>query len=526
MRVAIYARISADPSGNELGVGRQLEDCRTLVDQLKWEPVDEFVDNDLSASSGVVRPEYERLLADVEAGAVDAIVAWHPDRLYRRTSDLERLILVAEAHGVTFRTVMAGDIDLSTASGRMVARMLGAASTHEVERARERMVRAHLQAAMNGKWRLRKRAFGWTLGGVELVEEEAEAIRKAARHVLTGGSVRSVVREWNESGLQTAGSAAKFDGTAIREILTSPRVAGLATYKGRIVGPGQWPAILSEDEHRGLVAVFSNRARRRSRTYERKHQGSGVYRCSECPATVHVHQDGKGRQSYRCSESPGHPSRRVETLDAYIADLVIGRLSKSGVFDQLFAPSVVVDLDALHAERSGLEERLSELTGLYAEGILDAEQLREGATTIREKILTVELRMGESQIEIPDWLRSGTAEIASVPALRQRWEATSADRRGKIIGRLLDVSILRSPSGRRRFCPEFVLTEWKLPEILEPKDAAAVVSLLAPASEVEDDLAARFAESMTKTWETYTEAARLLSEGNDIQAVIEKLGNS
>lgn len=48
----VYARISSDPSGRALGVGRQVEDCRRLADALGWPVVEEYVDNDLSAYSG------------------------------------------------------------------------------------------------------------------------------------------------------------------------------------------------------------------------------------------------------------------------------------------------------------------------------------------------------------------------------------------------------------------------------------------------------------------------------------------
>ncbi|WP_255499967.1 recombinase family protein [Actinotalea sp. JY-7885] len=60
--VAVYARISQDRSGEELGVRRQLADCRVEAQRRGWAVAEEYVDDDLSAYSGKKRPAYERML--------------------------------------------------------------------------------------------------------------------------------------------------------------------------------------------------------------------------------------------------------------------------------------------------------------------------------------------------------------------------------------------------------------------------------------------------------------------------------
>jgi hypothetical protein len=95
--------------------------------------VDVYSDNDISAYAGKRRPEYERMLADLKSGRVNAVIAWHPDRLHRRAVELEPFIDVVEAAEAVVKTCTAGELDLSTPSGRMVARILGVAARHEVE---------------------------------------------------------------------------------------------------------------------------------------------------------------------------------------------------------------------------------------------------------------------------------------------------------------------------------------------------------------------------------------------------------
>src|SRR5205807_1610101 len=92
-----------------------------------------------------------RLVDMLKAGEAGVVVCYHADRLYRRTTDLERLVQVVEATGAQVHTVAAGDVDLGTASGRMVARMLGAAAQHESERTGERIKVTHDELAAKGR---------------------------------------------------------------------------------------------------------------------------------------------------------------------------------------------------------------------------------------------------------------------------------------------------------------------------------------------------------------------------------------
>lgn len=78
--VAVYARISQDREGDGLGVKRQLDDCRADAGRRGWVVAEEYVDDDLSAYGGKVRPAYERMLTDIAAGSRDAVMVWHMDR--------------------------------------------------------------------------------------------------------------------------------------------------------------------------------------------------------------------------------------------------------------------------------------------------------------------------------------------------------------------------------------------------------------------------------------------------------------
>jgi DNA invertase Pin-like site-specific DNA recombinase len=98
----------------------------------------------------------------VRAGRADVIVAWHPDRLHRSPVELEEFITLIDGHGVAVQTVQAGSWDLSTPSGRLIARQLGGVARYESEHKSERVRRALEQNASSGRSHGR-RAYGWSV---------------------------------------------------------------------------------------------------------------------------------------------------------------------------------------------------------------------------------------------------------------------------------------------------------------------------------------------------------------------------
>ena len=188
-RAAIYARISKDKVGAGLGVERQQADCRALAERLGWPVVEVFTDNDLSAYSGKRRPRYRAMLEAIRAGRVDAVIAWHNDRLHRSPTELEEYIVACEPRSVPTHCVKAGPLDLTTANGRMTARITGAVTRGEVEHMSERICAQKARATADGKWTGGERPFGYTRDGMALMPAEADAIRDGVRRVLAGESV-------------------------------------------------------------------------------------------------------------------------------------------------------------------------------------------------------------------------------------------------------------------------------------------------------------------------------------------------
>ena len=249
VRAAIYCRISKDKTGLRAGVERQREDCQALAERLGWPVIRIYVDNDISAYSGKRRPRYHQLCDDIKRGTVNAVMAWHPDRLHRRSAELETwLDLVGD--NVQHATCQAGLWDLSTPSGRMTARILGAVGQHESEHKSERVKAAKMTAAKDGEFNGGSRCYGYESDGLTVRESEAVEIRAVADAIVRGVSLRSLAAELNQRGVPTATGSAPWSQPKLRSVMLRPRLAGYRTHHGEIVAKGQWPPILDETSWR------------------------------------------------------------------------------------------------------------------------------------------------------------------------------------------------------------------------------------------------------------------------------------
>src|ERR1700758_3909590 len=234
MRAAVYLRISEDRTGEQLGVVRQRKDCEELCRSKGWTPV-EYVDNDISATSGKPRAAYERMLADIRDGAIGAVVAWDLDRLHRRPIELESFMALADEKHLALATV-SGDVDLSTAQGRLVARLKGSVAAHEGEHRKARQLRATRQLAERGvpNW---SRAFGYLGDTRQPDPATAPLVKQAYADVLAGASLAGICRQWNADGVRTV-TGKPWTAEVLTKFMRKPRNAGLRAYKGEIVGKG------------------------------------------------------------------------------------------------------------------------------------------------------------------------------------------------------------------------------------------------------------------------------------------------
>lgn len=469
MNAVIYCRISMDRTGTEHGVHRQEDDCRALAEKLGWNVTGVFVDNDVSASSGKRRPAYEDMLTHLAAGQAKAIIAWHTDRLHRRPLDLEAFIAFCEKHRIDVRTVQAGELDLSTASGRMVARMLGAAARHEIEHKSERLKRARAQKLQRGEFMGGPRSFGFEPDGVTIREAEAAIVRSAADQVVSGVALHAIVTDLNRNGVPTTDGSSKWNTVFLRRLLLKPRYAGLSSNGGEVVGRAVWPAIIPESTWRAVCTIVTDPARRTNNVGPgARWLGSGIYVCGVCGSNfMRVSKIG-GRPVYRCKarvkgEERRHVGRDQRQLDEHVTKVICARLAEPDMADLFAAPqSSAVDVAALHVEADELDKRLGALAVMFAAGQINENQLQAGTAEVERQRADVLDQIAGAAMTNPLTVFAGAADAQAV---RKVWDGLSLALQRTILSEEVTVRLLPTGLGRKKgglyFDPNSVELTWK-----------------------------------------------------------------
>lgn len=392
MRAGVYVRISRDLAGEGLGIARQQEDCIGQAKALDWEVAEVYVDNDISATSGKNRPAYRRMLADLERGDIGAIVAWHPDRLYRRVTDLSELVDICKKVNAQISTVNAGNVDLNTPTGRLVAGLLANVAMYEVEHKSERWSRSWQQGRERGvPVTNSRRLFGYERDGVTVVPEEAALTREMTKRLLDGATITSICFWLAEQGVTTTvGNAWRSAG--FKRYLLNPRIAGHSTHKGEIIADGQWEPLLDRETWEEVRALLTSR----TRTYvPRKALLNGLIFCGECGFRMITHS-ARGKRSYYCTKRPGMDGcGKVAGTASYIEEMA-EEFAKTRLAD----PRVRQRIADLRAEPSGAQNELAALELRLQE--LE-RQLEEPGTPVAAIVRAME-RAKERQRELADRL--------------------------------------------------------------------------------------------------------------------------
>lgn len=428
----IYLRISQDRTGQHLGVERQEKDCRALAKRLGLRVTHIYVDNDTSATSGKVRPEFEAMLK----GRPEAILAWHQDRLLRLTSDLEKVIALE----VPVHMVTAGSLDLATPAGRAVARTVAAWSQYEGEQKALRQKAANVQRAERGHWQFSRRPYGYRRidERIEIVPEEAEVVREVFDRYVAGETAYALAADLNRRGIPSIDT--DWSQERMRQLLRNGRYAGIVESKGqRFEVEPQWTPIISERTWNDAETMRRSRTRAGSWSTSTKHLMSGMLRCAVCGESMLARPD-RGVQLYAC-QTNWCVSIRAAEVDAVVEGVVLGRLADKRIIRALRSTP---DTAPLTEELADLRKRRDAIADLLADGLLDRRKAREQAGALTARIDSTAARLAAMRRESP------LTDLALARSIPTRWKRLGVLDRRRVIEDLgLRVTISKGKRGRR-----------------------------------------------------------------------------
>jgi DNA invertase Pin-like site-specific DNA recombinase len=455
MRAAIYTRISDDRDGRGIGVDRQREDCEQLVKRRRWQLVEHFSDNDISASKGLRRPGYDALQDAIEDGRVDVVVAYETTRLWRNLIEQKFAVKDWRDAGLKSLAIVTNrDVDLNNDDGddEFLLDFAGLLAERESRVIKRRVRRAARRIAEEGRvGGGGTRPFGFNRDRVTINEDEAVHIKEAVRRLRGGDSYFSIMTDWNNRGITT--SAGKpWTSASLKRMLCSPRIAGLRQHQGAVIGKAIWPAIITPEDHE----LLANRPRKRYRAPHRYLLTTFAYSSDGKKLTARPRDDGS--RSYRCQGT----NIAAQALEDEVVDQLLMRLDKRRLA-RLFAADEKATKDvqsrAVVRELREIEEKLDRLNDLYIEGRMSkSENDRRHDDLIKQRDILRKRLDTRSSSQLP-------VSLPRVASKLQAWwaDATFDDQR-KLLAAVVERIIVSPPAvyGRNTFDTNRVKVRWRI----------------------------------------------------------------
>lgn len=364
MKAAIYGRQSVDHAE---GAADQDRRCRAMVTERGWDLVGSFIDNDVSANKarGAVT-QWAQLLATIGRGEVEVVVVTDTDRLTRGIRDALSLVDA----GVKLLT-LDGELDLTSAAGEKAFLSDAVTARFEVRRKRERALRGNERRAAAGTYENGARPFGYADDRKSPHPEEAPLIQEAYARILAGGTVYSILADWNRRGIPTRKGAKAWTYPAVRAVLLRERNAGRVILRGELVEGvrGDWEPLVSDEDFDAARAILTAPGRKTSPGRKAKYLAGGIARCGTCGEPMRSNgttdrSTGERYTQYRCSSKlrQGSDPRTHATAKVSEVDPKLGKRVFYALRGSLLQGAEAVNPDAarmaaLRTERDDLARR-------------------------------------------------------------------------------------------------------------------------------------------------------------------------
>jgi site-specific DNA recombinase len=321
LRCAVYTRKSTEERTEQefTSCHAQRESAEAYIKSLApegWICLPEPYDDGGFSGGNMERPALARLLADIDAGKIDAVVVYKVDRLSRSLLDFAKMMVSFEQHHVAFVSVTQ-QFNTATSMGRLILNVLLSFAQFEREIISERTSDKIAAARRKGKWSGGHPLLGYDVDAhtKKLVINEEEAVRVRAifglyleRQALLPVIEELARRGWlNKRWLTRKGhgrGGRPFTKPRLYELLRNVVYVGKVRYKHE-VHPGEHVAIVDPAVWQQVQDLLREHG---GAHVERRSSGAllgGLLRCQPCacamtPAQARTH-GGKRYRYYVCT---------------------------------------------------------------------------------------------------------------------------------------------------------------------------------------------------------------------------------
>jgi len=472
IRCAIYTRKSSDEGlqqeFNSLDAQREAAEAYIASQKAEgWVCLPERYDDGGFTGGNTDRPALKRLLADIEAGGVDAVVVYKIDRFSRSLADFMRMMTVFEEHGVAFVSVTQA-FDTSSSMGRLTLNILLSFAQFEREIIGERIRDKIAASRRKGKWTGGTPILGYDVdrsnGSPKLVVNPVEASRvcQVFELYLELGSLLPVVTElerrgWLSKTWTTRGGARRgglpFDKCRLHNLLTNVLYTGKVRHKGEVY-PGEHEPIVSDDVFANVQQQLQRNGRNGTVEHRNRHGAllRGLLYCKACNRVMTHTFTTRGSRRYRyyaCANAVKRgrracPSGSLPAVE--IENTVVDQIRCIGSDPALLGDTVAEarkDVEAalkrLACERRVVERGLARLQADLRRIVADGPVVGPSAgrlADLNDQVVAAERRLAEIDCRAAELEaeRVDTADVAAALSdFDNVWRALSPREQARIV---------------------------------------------------------------------------------------------
>lgn len=310
--VDLYIRVSTDRQAKEGdSLEEQESELKKFCEYRNFKIHKVFIERGKSGGN-TNRPEYKKLVKDIENGKINAVVVKKLDRLSRSLLDFEQLTVKLHAHDVGFISLRE-NFDTTTAMGKAMLRVALVFAQLEREQTAERIKDVFAWRAEQGLYNGGIRPFGYDSVSSELMPHKQE--RKVVEFIfdcfLETKSTAIVAQKCLEMGLRDRDNK-PMDKRKVHKILNRPIYKGFVKWNENLF-KGIHQPLVTETKWEKVQNIFKDRETVSSRN---KVKGllKGVLICGKCHNYLSPNytkkKSGAIYEYYRCASTFNH---RVKT---------------------------------------------------------------------------------------------------------------------------------------------------------------------------------------------------------------------
>jgi site-specific DNA recombinase len=412
----LYARKSTDDEDKQiLSIESQINELREYGKRENLSIVDEYVETKTAKEPG--RPIFSLMIQQIEAGIVDGILAWHPDRLARNSMDGGKIIYLVDKGMISDLRFPTYRFD-ATAQGKFMLSIAFGQSKYYIDSLSENVKRGLRQKLRRGEWP------GYAPIGylnnyknhTLYSDPEKSVYLKKIFEIYSAGnhSIASLEKQMTDLGF-TSRAGKPVRKTELARILRNPIYYGVFRYKGELHEASHPPLISKK-----LFARVQDVLEMKSKMVKQgviKHAFAGLMKCSSCGCSITA-EIQKGHTYYRCTKKRGPCDSkkflREEALlsqidkailkvhiDDETKDKIINRLEELSLEESKASFSLS---DELRHRLKNSDEKIERLIDVYINRELSSEEYQAKKAKLLNDKQDVKEKLAETEKISGGWL--------------------------------------------------------------------------------------------------------------------------